>query len=318
MNCHICPICNGYGCVGELPGMGGFNNNINFQLNVEGWEKVAQENPFLDIAPSTLEDYDKGIFGIPNLADYPIRLGPMTGGVENVGYADEKQFYSDLIAFAHSKKIALSIGDGYPDCKLQYGIEAVKSLENMTLKKPDKLLGKNMTSKSQSACAAVFIKPYPDVNFLERAEWAVSANIASHIGIDIDSYNILTMRNLVKLEKKSDKQLSYLKNVINKKYDIPFVIKGVFTKYDIELVKSIKPDIVFISNHGGRVENRIGSTAEFLASFAGEIKNYCGKLWVDGGIRTEKNIQTALALGADEVIIGRPAITEMGKSNAHQ
>ena len=33
--CHFCPSCDGYGCIGELPGMGGFNENINFQKNCE-------------------------------------------------------------------------------------------------------------------------------------------------------------------------------------------------------------------------------------------------------------------------------------------
>ncbi|MDD7417476.1 MAG: alpha-hydroxy-acid oxidizing protein [Treponemataceae bacterium] len=295
MNCHACPICNGYGCIGELPGMGGFANNINFQNNVEGWNQLAYEKGF---PQNDLTDYKAGIVNLPNLKDYPVRLGPMTGGVENVGYSNEKQFYFDMISFASSKGISLSIGDGCPDCKLQYGIEAVKNLT---------------TSASTSPSAAVFIKPYPDEKILERANWAMSAGIASHIGIDIDSYNILTMRNQVKLERKSDKQLVMIKDVINKKYDKPFIIKGVFTKYDIDIVKFVKPDIVFISNHGGRVENRIGSTAEFLAENADTLKNYCSEIWVDGGIRTEKDIKLALALGASQVLLGRPVITAMAK-----
>ena len=285
--------------------MGGFANNINFQNNVEGWEKIARENPQLGIGQSTLEDYDKGIFGLQNLKDYPIRLGPMTGGVENVGYNDERQFYFDLISFARNKGLLLSIGDGCPDCKLQYGIEAVNSQGSSEMQ--------SCAGVENASKAAVFIKPYPDDKIMTRIEWAHQAGIASHIGIDIDSYNILTMRNQVKLEKKSDIQLLNMKNVINKKYDMPFVIKGVFTKYDIELVKAVKPDIVFVSNHGGRVENRIGSTAEFLSEFSSVLKNYCEQIWVDGGIRTEKNIMTALALGADQIIIGRPVITAMAK-----
>ena len=130
MNCHACPICNGYGCIGELPGMGGFANNINFQNNVEGWNKVAYEKGFTQ---NNLDDYAKGILDLPNLKDYPVRLGPMTGGVENVGYSDERQFYFDLIAFARNRGIALSIGDGCPDCKLQYGIGAVKKYDTAAL-----------------------------------------------------------------------------------------------------------------------------------------------------------------------------------------
>ena len=39
--CHFCLECDGYGCIGELPGMGGFNDNINFQKNCEGWNEIA-------------------------------------------------------------------------------------------------------------------------------------------------------------------------------------------------------------------------------------------------------------------------------------
>ena len=306
MKCHACPVCNGYGCIGELPGMGGFANNINFQNNVEGWNQVAYEKGF---PQNNLEDYSIGLLSSANKKNLPVRLGPMTGGVENAGYSDERQFYFDLIRFAYEKNIALSIGDGCPDCKLQFGIDAVKVLkkENGPVQKYDN------NDIENDIKAAVFIKPYPDEKILERIEWANP--IASHIGIDIDSYNILTMREKVKLEKKSDKQLLNLKNVINKKYDIPFVIKGVFTDEDIELVKSVKPDIVFISNHGGRVENRIGSTAEFLKEYGKKLSQFCQQIWVDGGIRTEKDVELALALGASQVLIGRPVISQMVKEN---
>ena len=58
--------------------------------------------------------------------------------------------------------------------------------------------------------------------------------IASHIGIDIDAYNIVTMRNKVQLEKKTASQIkSYMKKLL-----VPFVVKGVFTREDIEMVES--------------------------------------------------------------------------------
>ena len=67
--CHFCLECDGYGCIGELPGMGGFNENINFQKNCEGWKEIAkilieQGVDFSDEVKNPL----------------PIRrLGPMTG-----------------------------------------------------------------------------------------------------------------------------------------------------------------------------------------------------------------------------------------------
>ena len=150
--------------------------------------------------------------------------------------------------------------------------------------------------------AAFFLKPYPQEKLFERIEWI--RPYASHIGIDIDSYNIVTMRNLVNLERKTAAQLEEFRNHTK----LPFVIKGVFTEEDIALVREVRPDVVYISNHGGRVETRIGSTAKFLAENASELKKYCKELWVDGGIRTKQDVQTALYYGANQVIAARPLI----------
>jgi isopentenyl diphosphate isomerase/L-lactate dehydrogenase-like FMN-dependent dehydrogenase len=211
--------------------------------------------------------------------------------VENVGWNDEESFYFALTEAAYKADVNLSIGDGCPDIKLQSGIQAINFLQQK--------------NSSKSIKSAVFIKPYPNQKILERIDW--SRDIAECIGVDIDSYNILTMRNLVQLERKTPPQIQELKNYAK----LPFAIKGVFTKEDIELVKEIKPEIVVISNHGGRVENRLGSTAMFLKEYGSELKNYCGELWVDGGLRTKKDLKTASYFGVSEVMLGRPFITAL-------
>ena len=276
--CHLCKTCHGKGCIEELPGMGGFNKNINFILNCKDWKNLRKE----------IIDFDK----ISKTLEMPkIRLAPITGAVENIGWNDEETFYFEITKACYESGAKLSIGDGCPDIKLQNGIKAIKMLQR---ENPD-----------EDPKAAVFIKPYPNQKILERIDW--SRDIAECIGVDIDSYNILTMRNLVQLERKTPTQIQELKNYAK----LPFAIKGVFTKEDIELVKEIKPEIVVISNHGGRVENRLGSTAMFLKEYGSELKNYCGELWVDGGLRTKKDILTASYFGVSEVMLGRPFVTAL-------
>ncbi len=136
-------------------------------------------------------------------------------------------------------------------------------------------------------------------------EWC--GDRAEMIGIDIDSYNIVTMRNLVHLEKKNAAQLLELK----KKSGVPFAIKGIFTEEDIELVKSVRPDIAVISNHGGRVETRTGSTADFLRRYGKVLGRCAGTVWVDGGIRNAAHMRSAAFFGASEVLVGRPFITAL-------
>ncbi len=272
LKCHFCDICDGQGCIGELPGMGGFNNNINFILNCSAWKS----------APVTENFYEKNPLA-------KIRLGPMTGAVENIGYETEEAFYFDIIEAVGDSGALLSIGDGCPDVKLQTGIAAVKARQQ----------------KHPNTKAAVFIKPYPNDRIFERIEWAES--VSESVGVDIDSYNIATMRNLVNLEKKTAQQLLEIKQSLK----VPFSIKGIFNPEEIELLAEVKPDIVIISNHGGRVENRVGSTADFLVAYGKEIKKYCDQLWVDGGIRSFRDIQLASAYGAQEVMLGRPFATAL-------
>ena len=285
LKCHRCAVCDGYGCPGMLPGLGGVFEGKNFQLNCEGWKEL----------------YNKNKDEIAKLPVKPeiLRCGPVTGAQENIGYENEGDFYLPYLMNAAQAGFGLCVGDGCPDEKLKFGVAAVKALNENTV-----------VECSRSECietivgvrAAFFLKPYPQERLFERIEWV--RPYASHIGIDIDSYNIVTMRNLVNLERKTAAQLEEFREHTK----LPFVIKGVFTDDDINLVREVRPDVVYISNHGGRVETRIGSTAQFLAEHAAELKKYCKEIWVDGGIRTREDIQTALYFGADQIIMARPLI----------
>lgn len=255
-----------------MPGLGGVFENRNFQLNCEAWKNLR--------AQAELQGKLSEILNI-KVTPSKLRCGPVTGAVENVGYEHEQDFYFPYLNTTYKAGFGLCVGDGCPDEKLQFGLEAVKKIGTK---------------------AAFFLKPYPDEKLAERVK-LVRTN-AEYIGIDIDSYNIVTMRNLVNLERKTAAQLENFRS----QFDVPFVIKGVFTDADLDLVREVRPDVVYISNHGGRVETRIGSSGDFLAEHASEIKKYCSQIWVDGGIRTKEDVQTALYYGADQVILARPLI----------
>ena len=287
LKCHRCAVCDGYGCPGMLPGLGGVFEGKNFQLNCEGWKEL------FDTACGAGKGEE--ISAIP-VRPEKLRCGPVTGAVENIGYENEADFYLPYLMNAAEAGLGLCVGDGCPDEKLKLGTAAVKALSE------NPVVSIRPSANSTTVKAAFFLKPYPQEKLFERIEWI--RPYASHIGIDIDSYNIVTMRNLVNLERKTAAQLEEFREHTK----LPFVIKGVFTDKDIELVREVRPDVVYISNHGGRVETRIGSTADFLAEHAVELKKYCKEIWVDGGIRTREDIQTALYYGADQVIMARPLI----------
>lgn len=269
-----------------MPGMGGVERNINFRLNCDGWEVCRKENPLLFVNFLERAVTDR----IPKIS-----LAPITGAVENIGFKDEEQYYKGIFSAIHKCGIGVCAGDGYPDDKIKYGIKAIKDLQ-----KQDK-----------QAKATFFIKPFETKKILEHIDLCLP--YASAVGIDIDSYNISTMKNLVHLEKKTATQLKEVKDYL-KARGKPFIIKGIFNTEDIKLVEQVRPDVAYISNHGGRIETRIGSTAEFLQNYAEEIQPHTDKIWVDGGIRSPLDVATAMAFGADRVLIGRPFVSAFCKT----
>jgi len=88
---------------------------------------------------------------------------------------------------------------------------------------------------------------------------------------------------------------------------VPVFVKGVLTAEDAGLALEHGAAGVVVSNHGGRQLDRSLATAEALPEVAEAIGDR-GTLLVDGGIRRGVDVATALALGADAVLVGRPAL----------
>lgn len=277
--CRCCARCDGNACVGEMPGMGGVSGSGNFKANYAAWENIATR-----LFPPSTETgtIDANAEPLPD-----IWLAPMTGAVENIGYHSERDFYFDMIAACHSADINIAVGDGIPDEKLLFGLHA---------------LAREKTK------GAVFIKPYGNEKIFERIE--ASSAVAKIIGVDIDAYAIVTMRNLANLEKKTVAQLQEIQNKVHAA-GMSFAVKGIFFPEEKELLENLRPDIAVVSNHGGRVETRSGSTAEFLADYGTVFAPLCGELWVDGGLRTNAHIRAAGRLGAAAVMIGRPFVSAL-------
>lgn len=289
--CRLCAVCDGEACAGELPGMGGVFDGKNHILNCKGWEKI------LPLIPQEKLEEAAASFSASSL-----RLAPITGAEENVGWPDEESFYAPFYEFAARCGLKLSVGDGCPDNKLLAGIAAVKKLSQAKDAAASNCAPAPETASTPKK-AAVFLKPYPQEKLLERAEWALP--VAEYIGVDIDSYNIVTMRNKVHLEKKTAAQLNELRRATK----LPLVVKGVFTQESLDLIEELKPEVAYISNHGGRVETDIGSTAQFMLANIARIKKSAAAVWVDGGLRSKEDIAAALALGGEEILLGRPAIS---------
>jgi isopentenyl diphosphate isomerase/L-lactate dehydrogenase-like FMN-dependent dehydrogenase len=88
---------------------------------------------------------------------------------------------------------------------------------------------------------------------------------------------------------------------------VPVLVKGVLTAEDAELALEHGAAGVVVSNHGGRQLDRSPATADALPEIAEALEGRA-TLLVDGGIRRGIDVATALALGADAVLVGRPAL----------
>jgi isopentenyl diphosphate isomerase/L-lactate dehydrogenase-like FMN-dependent dehydrogenase len=88
---------------------------------------------------------------------------------------------------------------------------------------------------------------------------------------------------------------------------LPILVKGVQTGDDAALAVEHGAAGVVVSNHGGRQLDRAPATAEVLPE---AVEAVAGRvpLLVDGGIRRGVDVAIALALGADAVLVGRPAL----------
>lgn len=95
--------------------------------------------------------------------------------------------------------------------------------------------------------------------------------------------------------------------VLASECSIPVFVKGLVTAEDAELALAHGAAGVVVSNHGGRQLDRSLATAEALPEVADALAGR-GTLLVDGGIRRGIDVATALALGADAVLVGRPAL----------
>jgi L-lactate dehydrogenase (cytochrome)/(S)-mandelate dehydrogenase len=93
---------------------------------------------------------------------------------------------------------------------------------------------------------------------------------------------------------------------LRERWDGPFLVKGVLEPEDaLRAVLDVGATGVVVSNHGGRQLNATVASLDALPGVADAVGDRATVL-LDGGVRTGTDVVTALALGADAVLIGRP------------
>jgi isopentenyl diphosphate isomerase/L-lactate dehydrogenase-like FMN-dependent dehydrogenase len=89
--------------------------------------------------------------------------------------------------------------------------------------------------------------------------------------------------------------------------ELPVLVKGLITGEDAALAAEHGAAGVVVSNHGGRQLDNVPASIEALPEVVEAVDGRIAVL-VDGGVRRGTDVAVALALGADAVLVGRPAL----------
>jgi isopentenyl diphosphate isomerase/L-lactate dehydrogenase-like FMN-dependent dehydrogenase len=90
-------------------------------------------------------------------------------------------------------------------------------------------------------------------------------------------------------------------------FELPVLVKGLITGEDAALAVEHGAAGVVVSNHGGRQLDNAPATIDALPEVVEAVAGRIPVL-IDGGIRRGTDVATALALGAEAVLVGRPAL----------
>ena len=96
---------------------------------------------------------------------------------------------------------------------------------------------------------------------------------------------------------------------------LPILVKGLLTAEDAALAVEHGADGMIVSNHGARYLEHAPSTIEVLPEIVDAVAGRIPIL-IDGGFRRGSDIFKALALGANAVSLGRPALWGLGAFGA--
>ena len=91
---------------------------------------------------------------------------------------------------------------------------------------------------------------------------------------------------------------------INEMSDLPLIVKGIATSEDAEIAIEHKASVIWVSNHGGRQLDFGQGTMDMLPDIAKAV-NKKAEIILDGGIQRGSDIAKAIALGADNIAIGK-------------
>lgn len=277
--CRVCSCCDGKACAGEVPGMGGLLTGSAFKNNIEA---LAMYHINLRTMHQ-IDEPDTSVKLFDQKFATPIFVAPLTGASYNMGGAHtEAEVVGNLVDGAALAGSFSFTGDGAEDEIYGAGLKAIADKEGLGIP---------------------IIKPRSMEAIIERIHQAEETG-AFAVGIDIDGAGLVTMA--MKGQPVGPKSFYQLRELVNSTR-LPLILKGIMTAQEAEMAVELGAAAIVISNHGGRILDGTPGVAEVLPEIVERVK---GEIFIfaDGGVRNGIDALKMMALGANAVLIGRPAL----------
>ena len=278
--CKACPVCDGKGCRGTIPGPGAKGIGDTAIRNYNAWQTVRLNMD--TICASGQPDTRCSLLG--QQFSLPVFAGPVGAVQLHYGRKYNDIDYNDILVPACREAGILAFtGDGADPAVMVAACGAVKRCGGFGIPT---------------------VKPWDAATIAEKMALVRDAR-ALAVAMDIDAAGLPFLKNHV--PPAGSKTVAELGEIIAAA-GVPFLIKGIMTVHGAQKALEAGAAGIVVSNHGGRVLDGTPATAEVLPEIAAAVGGRALVL-VDGGIRTGLDVFRALALGADAVLIARPFVT---------
>lgn len=192
------------------------------------------------------------------------------------------------------------------------GVAPIKHAMQMYTLKDRELELSIIREAEKQGCTAIFLTADSPVLGVRYNEWRNDFRTPDGLAFPI----LGRTSEQIRKQTHDDGFMAFNDDAHNWARDIPWLrsvtkmeiwIKGVLTAEDTLKAIEMSCDGVIVSNHGGRQLDGVPATIDALPECV-EAANGRIRIHVDGGIRSGTDMFKALALGAEYVWVGRPAI----------